>query len=84
VRLADATGQTATVHIGWLPGLEGPDRLHARLADGTSFENESVAGLVSVPDLTLAGSAGDLDLAAVPWPAAITGGYTTGGWRWGR
>ena len=68
VRLADATGQAATVHLGWLPGLEAPDRLHARLADGTALDADDVAGLVSVPDLTLAGSARDLELATVPWP----------------
>ena len=45
VRLAAATGQAATVHLGWLPGLEAPDRLHARLADGTALDADDRGGI---------------------------------------
>ena len=38
VRLARTTGQAATVHLGWLPGGEEPDRLSARLGDGTILD----------------------------------------------
>ena len=82
VRLAAATGRAATVHLGWLPGLEAPDRIAGRLADGTTLDADGIATIVPVPDLTLAGSARDLELAGVPWPAAITRGYVGAGWRW--
>jgi S-adenosylmethionine synthetase len=84
VRLARATGQAATVHTGFLPGLEAPDRLHARLGDGRELDADAIAGLVSVPDLTLAGSARDLELAAVDWPATMRTGYFGSGQRWER
>jgi hypothetical protein len=43
-----------------------------------------IARLVSVPDLTLAGSALDLELAAVDWPAVMRRGYFGAGERWER
>ena len=67
---------------GFLPGLEAPDRLSARLADGRWLDADAIARLVSVPDLTLAGTARDLDLAAVDWPAVMRRGYFGTGERW--
>jgi hypothetical protein len=82
VRLARATNRAATVHLGWLPGLEAPDRLSARLGDGELLDSGDIATLIAVPDLTLAGSARDLELAAVPWTAAVRRGYVGANWRW--
>ncbi len=62
----------------------GVDRLSARLADGRWLDAEGIARLVSVPDLTLAGSALDLELAAVDWPAVMRRGYFGTGGRWER
>jgi len=84
VRLARESGLAATVHTGFLPGLEAPDRLSARLADGRWLDAEGLARLVSVPDLTLAGSALDLELAALDWPAVMRRGYFGAGERWER
>jgi len=84
VRLARETGLAATVATGFLPGLEGPDRLDARLADGRRLDADAIAGLVSVPDLTLAGTANDLELASVDWPAVMRRGYFGTGERWER
>lgn len=84
VRLAQVTGQAATVTLGWLPGLEAPDRLNARLGDGRQLDADAIAGLVSVPDLTLAASARDLELASVAWPAVMRQGYFGSGQRWER
>jgi len=64
------------------PGLEGPDRLSARLADGRWLDADAIAGLVSVPDLTLAGTASDLELASVDWPTVMRRGYFGTGERW--
>jgi len=82
VRLARETGLAATVATGFLPGLEGPDRLDARLADGRRLDADEIAGLVSVPDLTLAGTAVDLELASVDWSAVMRRGYFGTGERW--
>jgi len=84
VRLARETGLAATVTTGFLPGLDAPDRLHARLADGRQLDEESIGRLVRVPDLTLAGTARDLELAAVPWPTVMRRGYFGTGERWER
>jgi len=84
VRLARESGLAATVHTGFLPGLEAPDRLSARLADGRWLDAEGIARLVSVPDLSLAGSALDLELAALDWPAVMRRGYFGAGERWER
>ena len=82
VRLAAASARAATVHLSWLHGLQAPDRRTGRLADVTALDGDGIATLVPVPDLTLAGSARDLELAGVPWPTAITSGYDGAGWRW--
>jgi S-adenosylmethionine synthetase len=82
VSLARATGLVATVTTGYLPGLETPDRLHARLGDGRELDADGIAALVSVPDLSLAGSARDLELASVDWQAIMRSGYFGSAQRW--
>jgi hypothetical protein len=54
-----------TVATGFLPRLEGPYRRDAWLADGKRLDADAIVGLVSAPDLTLAGTAVDLKLANV-------------------
>ena len=75
VRLGQATDQAATVHLGWLPGLEEPDRLAARLADGTQLDRRQIERLISVPDLSLAGSATVLELCSTDWLSTMRSGY---------
>lgn len=82
VRLARATGETATVHLGWLPGLEEPDRLWAVLGNGRVLDGAALAHEVSVPDLSLSGSAVDLALASIDWPHVMRCGYFGNGWPW--
>lgn len=84
VRLAEATGQDALVHLGFLPGLEAPDRLWASLGDGRWLDADQIAGLVSVPDLTLAGSARDLELYRHRWRSIMRAGYFGNGLGWER
>lgn len=74
-RLATATGETARVELGWLPGLEAPDRLSAELGNGRRLTAKNIAREIALPDLSLAGSAKELELAAVPWPAVMRSGY---------
>lgn len=83
-RLAAATGTAITVHTGWLPGLEEPDRLWAVGADGTVFDADTIAATISVPDLSLAGAARDLELAAVDWPSVMREGYFGSDRPWDR
>jgi hypothetical protein len=78
----DLTGLVATVTTGYLPGLETPDRLHARLGDGRELDADGIAALVPVPDLSLAGSARDLELASVDWQAIMRSGYFGSAQRW--
>ena len=84
VRLGDVTGQAATVHLGWLPGLEEPDRVNARLADGTQLDRRQIERLVTVPDLSLAGSVTELELCSVNWMSTMRAGYFGGEWAWER
>jgi S-adenosylmethionine synthetase len=84
VRLAMATGQAATVHLGWLPGLEEPDRLSARLCDGTTLDRRAIEQCVHVPDLSLAGSAIELELAGVDWVDVMRRGYVGNDNAWDR
>jgi S-adenosylmethionine synthetase len=75
VRLARTTGQRTLVHLGWVPGLEAPDRLWATLADGRVLDAEHISAVIQVPDLSLADSATELELANQPWQAIMREGY---------
>jgi len=70
-----ATGQRTLVHLGWVPGLEAPDRLWASLADGRVLDAEHISAVIQVPDLTLADSATEFKLANQPWQAIMREGY---------
>ena len=83
VRLAQATGSVVTLHTGWLPGLEAPDRISAHLGDGRILDRVAIERLVPIPDLSLAGSVRDLELASVPWVRCIDTGYMGAGYAWG-
>lgn len=84
VRLARALRQAATVQTGFLPGLEAPDRLQAQLADGTVLDEGDIAAAVRLPDMTLAGTATELELADVCWPEQMRRGYFGTGAAWER
>jgi hypothetical protein len=54
------------------------------LADGTALDGEAVGGIMHVPDLTLAGSAADPELASKTWQAIQRAGYFGNGQDWER
>jgi S-adenosylmethionine synthetase len=84
VRLVrDAGAREATVRLGFLPGLREPAFLDARV-DGRWWDRRRVERAIAVPDLSLAGSFRDLDLASVRWSEVLAGGYFGGGWVWER
>jgi len=74
-RLAEATGETARVTVGYLPGLEHPDRLDAVLGNGHRLSEKQVAALIALPDNSLAGSVLDLELWQTPWARVMREGY---------
>lgn len=84
VRLARETGETTLVHLGWLPGLEAPDRLSARLGNGRTLDRNDIASLIHLPDLSLAASAWELELACQDWVEVMRWGYFGNGqlWEW--
>lgn len=84
VRLARILGQAATVQTGFLPGLEAPDRLQAELSDGTLLDAGDISETVKLPDMTLAGTAAELELAGVCWPEQMWKGYFGTGAAWER
>lgn len=83
-RLAVATGQAASVHLGFLPGLESPDRIWAVLEDGRVLDLGDLASHIVLPDCSLAGTARDLELASQPWPEVMRKGYMGNNWGWER
>lgn len=84
VRLAQCTGQRVTVHLGWLPGLECPDRLTASLDDGTILDRCAIERVIDLPDLSLDGSAIELELADIDWVGTMRRGYVGNGHAWDR
>jgi S-adenosylmethionine synthetase len=84
VRLANASGVAATVHLGWLPGLEEPDRLNAHLACGRVLDRQAIECCIDVPDLSLAGSARELELWRVDWVTTMLHGYLGDNNSWDR
>jgi S-adenosylmethionine synthetase len=84
VRLSRALGQAATVQTGFLPGLEAPDRLQAQLQDGTLLDEGDIGAAIRLPDLTLSGTAAELELYDVCWPEQMRKGYFGTGAAWER
>ena len=83
-RLAVATGGAASVHLGFLPGLESPDRVWANLENGVLLDADAISEIIPFPDCSLAGSARDLELASQPWPEIMRKGYMGNNWGWER
>jgi S-adenosylmethionine synthetase len=74
VRLVqDAGAAEATVWLSWLPGLEAPDSLIAKV-DGEWLDEQRVRRAVSVPDLSIEGTFRDLELQHVKWEGQLSGG----------
>ena len=56
VRLVrDAHARSARVTLGWLPGAETPDTLHA-LVDGEQWDEPRIRAAIAVPDLSIEGT----------------------------
>jgi len=74
-RLAQTVNDTARVTLGYLPGLENPDRLDAVLGDGRRLDESLIASLIALPDNSLAGTVKDLELWRTPWADVMREGY---------
>jgi len=74
VRLVrDAGANEATVWLSWLPGLEAPDSLIAKV-DSEWWNEQQIRRGVSVPDLSVEGTFRDLELKQVSWEGRLKEG----------
>ena len=84
VRLVrDAHARSARVTLGWLPGAETPDTLHA-LVDGEPWAEPRIRAAIAVPDLSIEGTFQRLELAGVRWVNVMRRGYFGNHWAWER
>jgi len=84
VRLLQATAAgEITTYLGYLPGLEAPDMLAARVG-GEWWDADRIAQAIPVPDLSIQGSFDRLELAAVRWLETLPAGYFGGQRSWER
>ena len=84
LRLLHATGaEEVTTYLGYLPGLEAPDMLAARVGDEW-WDADRIAQAIPIPDLTIQGAFDRLELAGVRWAEALRAGYFGGTSAWER
>jgi hypothetical protein len=82
VRIVRETGASeASVQFGFVPGRPEPEFLVAQV-DGKCWGRERVGKAVPLPDLSLAGTVRELELAGVSWRQAVRKGYFGEGWLW--
>lgn len=76
-----AHARSARVTLGWLPGAETPDTLHA-LVDGEPWAEPRIRAAIAVPDLSIEGTFQRLELAGVRWVNVMRRGYFGNHWVW--
>jgi S-adenosylmethionine synthetase len=82
VRLVrEAGAASATVRLGWLPGLEAPAFLDA-CVDGEAWDAKRIETGLAIPNLSIEASLRELELASVSWRHAVQRGYFGGGHGW--
>ena len=82
VRLARVTGTEATVWSGWFPGQQRPQFICARLGDGRELDATGIDRLVGLPDLSIKGTAAELELLRQPCSPVVQPGYVGAGHPW--
>jgi len=84
LRVLQATGaEETTTYLAYLPGLEAPDMLAARVGDEW-WDADRIARTIAVPDLSIQGAFHRLELAGVHWAETMRAGYFGGHWAWER
>ena len=84
VRLVrDAGAKSATVRLGYVPGLEAPAFVEADV-DGEQWDEPCIRKAVAIPDLAIAQAFRDLELGEVRWETVIRQGYFGSGRAWER
>lgn len=84
VRLVqDAPIRDATVWLAWLPGLETPESLTAKV-DGEWWDEQRIRRAVPVPDLSIDGTFRDLELQHVSWEELLSEGVFGRARSWER
>jgi S-adenosylmethionine synthetase len=77
----DGGAGAARVVLGWLPGAEASDTLHA-LVDGEQWPEQRIRAAIPVPDLSIEASFQRLELAGVRWVEVMRRGYFGNDWAW--
>ena len=82
VKVAAATGLSATATLAWLPGEADPRGVHAELADGRSLNRTDITALTGIGAFGSAASVDELLVARCPWAEVQRRGYVGIGGRW--
>ena len=82
VRLvSDAGAGSARVTLGWLPGAEAPDTIHAAV-DGEDWPEARIGSAIAVADLSIESAFQRLELAGARWVEVMRRGYFGNAWQW--
>ena len=84
VRLAAATGLSATMTLAWFPGSAVPQGMHAELADGRVLDQCDIGVVTGIRDFSIAAAIDELLIASPPWSYIQRKGYVGIGERWDR
>jgi S-adenosylmethionine synthetase len=84
VRLAAATGLSATTTLAWFPGEAEPRGIQAELSDGQVLSRSDIGALTGIGDFSIAAAVDELLVARCMWPDAQRQGYVGIGQRWDR
>lgn len=84
VRLAAATGLSATTTLAWFPGSAVPQGMHAELADGRVLDQCDIGAIAGIRDFSIAAAIDELLIACPPWSYIQRKGYVGIGERWDR
>ena len=84
VRLAAATGLSATTTLAWFPGSAVPQGMHAELADGRVVDQCDIEVITGIRDFSIAAAIDELLIACPPWSYIQRKGYVGIGERWDR
>lgn len=82
VRLAAATGLSATTTLAWFPGSAVPQGMHAELADGRVLDQCDIGVITGIRDLSIAAAIDELLIACPPWSYIQRKGYVGIGEGW--
>ena len=84
VRIAAATGLSATTTLAWFPGEALPRGVQAELSDGRVLDQCDIEAITGIRDFSIAAAIDELLIARPPWSYIQQKGYVGIGERWDR